>query len=52
MRTPITPLPLNNLAYLYASMGNYAQAESLYIEALAIIKKALGDEHPVLCHLL
>ena len=37
---------LNNLAWLYAAQGNYAKAEPLYIEALAIHKQVLGEKHP------
>ena len=37
---------LNNLAGLYHSQGKYAEAESLYRWALAILEKALGPEHP------
>jgi tetratricopeptide (TPR) repeat protein len=37
---------LNNLALLYWNMGNYAQAEPLYQQALKIRHKPLGDEHP------
>ena len=37
---------LNNLALLYQSQGRYAEAESLYQEALALRKKLLGEDHP------
>ena len=37
---------LNNLAELYRTQGNYAQAEPLYKRSLAIYEKALGPEHP------
>ena len=37
---------LNNLALLYMAMGDYARAEPLYRQALAIRKKALGEDHP------
>ena len=37
---------LNNLALLYQSQGQYAEAESLYKRALAIREKALGPDHP------
>ena len=37
---------LNNLAELYRALGNYAKAEPLYKRALAILKKALGSDHP------
>jgi tetratricopeptide (TPR) repeat protein len=39
-------MSLNNLAMLYADMGNYPAAEPLFKEALAIYKKVLGEEHP------
>lgn len=37
---------LNNLALLYRSQGKYSEAEHLYIEALALTRKLLGEEHP------
>jgi tetratricopeptide (TPR) repeat protein len=37
---------LNNLAQLYATQGQYAQAEPLYKRTLAIKEKALGPDHP------
>ena len=37
---------LNNLALLYSTQGNYAEAEPLYMRSLAIIEKVLGSEHP------
>ena len=37
---------LNNLATLYYTQGQYAQAEPLYKRSLAIREKALGPEHP------
>ena len=37
---------LNNLAMLYKSMGDYARAEPLYVEAKKICEKTLGKEHP------
>ena len=37
---------LNNVAFLYESMGLYAKAEPLYMEAMGILKKALGETHP------
>ncbi len=40
------PASLNNLALLYDTQGQYAQAEPLYLRALAILEKALGPEHP------
>ena len=36
----------NNLAVLYKSTGRYAEAEPLYMKALEIRRKALGEEHP------
>ena len=56
--TPTTPPSLNNLAVLYQAMGDYAQAEPLYRQALEIRKKAPGrgpsrlrhqPEQPGLC---
>ncbi|WP_442943563.1 tetratricopeptide repeat protein [Nostoc sp.] len=36
---------LNNLAYLYESQGRYSEAEPLYIQALALWRQLLADEH-------
>jgi tetratricopeptide (TPR) repeat protein len=36
---------LNNLALLYYNQGQYAKAEPLYEQSLAIREKALGPEH-------
>ncbi|MCA2641936.1 MULTISPECIES: tetratricopeptide repeat protein [unclassified Microcystis] len=37
---------LNNLAKLYQSQGRYAEAESLYLQALELRKRLLGENHP------
>ncbi|PSB26571.1 hypothetical protein C7B82_19315 [Stenomitos frigidus ULC18] len=37
---------MNNLAYLYKSQGRYAEAEPLFLRALAIRVEKLGDDHP------
>jgi Tfp pilus assembly protein PilF len=37
---------LNNLAGLYKSQGKYAEAEPLYVRALAILINVLGEKHP------
>ncbi len=37
---------LNNLAGLYETLGNYAEAAPLYRRSLAIWERALGPEHP------
>jgi tetratricopeptide (TPR) repeat protein len=37
---------LNNLAYLYYSIGRYAEAEPLYVRSLAIREEQLGANHP------
>ncbi|MCY7278579.1 MAG: tetratricopeptide repeat protein [Phormidesmis sp. CAN_BIN44] len=34
------------LAYLYESQGRYAEAEPLYLQALEIWQRQLGDDHP------
>ncbi|HIK04934.1 MAG TPA: tetratricopeptide repeat-containing protein [Trichormus sp. M33_DOE_039] len=39
-------LSLNNLALLHYSQGKYSEAEPLYIQALALWRKLLGEEHP------
>ncbi len=38
-------LLLNKLASLYKVTGNYEKAEPLYLQALEIIKKVLGERH-------
>ncbi|MFM7437163.1 MAG: tetratricopeptide repeat protein, partial [Snowella sp.] len=38
---------LNNLAGLYYSQGKYNEAESLYLEALAISEQSLDSDHPL-----
>ncbi|MDZ8087166.1 MAG: tetratricopeptide repeat protein, partial [Nostoc sp. DedQUE12b] len=38
----------NNLALLYYSQGRYSEAEPFYIQALALWRKLLGEEHPSL----
>jgi tetratricopeptide (TPR) repeat protein len=37
---------LNNLALFYCSQGRYKEAEPLYLEALDLRKRLLGDNHP------
>ena len=37
---------LNNLAGLYDSQGRYEDAEPLYLQALEMTRKLLGQEHP------
>ena len=44
--TPITPLPSTTWLSCTRDMGDYARAEPLLREALAISKKALGADHP------
>lgn len=36
---------LNNLAWLYSSLGNYPKAEALYKRSLEITEKTFGPEH-------
>jgi tetratricopeptide (TPR) repeat protein len=36
---------LNNLAYLYESIGRYTEAEPLYVRSIAISEKELGINH-------
>ena len=45
-KDPRFAISLNNLALAYDAQGKYAQAEPLYLRALAIWEKALGPEHP------
>jgi tetratricopeptide (TPR) repeat protein len=37
---------LNKLAFLYKSMGRYAESEPLYVRSLAIREQELGANHP------
>ena len=37
---------LNNLAGLYQTMGNYAKAEPLYLQAIKVFENSLGVDHP------
>ena len=37
---------LKELAMLYEAQGNYAEAEPLYVRALAIKEKSLWPDHP------
>jgi tetratricopeptide (TPR) repeat protein len=37
---------LNNQAYLYQAQGRYDKAEPLYVEALELTKRILGENHP------
>ncbi|NEP13658.1 MAG: tetratricopeptide repeat protein [Symploca sp. SIO2C1] len=39
-------LSFNNLANLYCSQGRYDEAKPLFLQALALRKKLLGNEHP------
>jgi tetratricopeptide (TPR) repeat protein len=39
-------ISLNNLAALLYNKGDYAAAEPLFREALALSRKRLGDQHP------
>jgi hypothetical protein len=43
---PSVATSLNNLAELYESQGDYVQAEPLYQQTIAIMKKAFPDGHP------
>jgi len=43
---------LNNLGVLYKTMGDYKVAEPYFKQALAIQRKALGEEHPSYAHSL
>ncbi|MBV6627198.1 MAG: tetratricopeptide repeat protein [Rivularia sp. (in: Bacteria)] len=42
---PSTATSLNNLAGIYDSQGRYDEAERLYIQALEICEKILGENH-------
>ena len=41
-----TAFTLNNLAYLYQFQGKYSQAEVFYTQALNILIKKVGEQHP------
>ena len=43
---PDVATSLNNLAFLYDSLGRYSDAETLYIQALAMYDRLLGVNHP------
>ncbi len=43
---PYVAQSLNNLAELYKSQGSYSQAEPLLQEALDILQRQLGANHP------
>jgi len=49
---PDVAASLSNLAILYHSQGDYAEAEPLYRRSLAIKEKALGPEHPDVAQIL
>ena len=37
---------MNNLAVLYLDQGQYAKAEPLFVKALEVRRRVLGEEHP------
>ena len=43
---------LTNLAYLYKRQNKFAEAEPLFVRALAIFEQRSGPQHPdtALCH--
>ncbi|OLP15660.1 hypothetical protein BST81_25240 [Leptolyngbya sp. 'hensonii'] len=43
---PDVATSLNNLAGLYRSQGRYAEAESLYLQAIMVFHQRLGADHP------
>ena len=43
---PNTASSLNNLAALYCVQGRYAEAAQMYKEAVEIMERVLGVEHP------
>jgi tetratricopeptide (TPR) repeat protein len=42
----IAALLLNRTGYYYNSQGRYEEAEPLYLDALAMMKRLLGEAHP------
>lgn len=45
-------ISLNNLARLYDAQERYAEAETLYLQALELFKHLLGKEHPNIANCL
>jgi tetratricopeptide (TPR) repeat protein len=45
-------MSLGDLAGLYRDIRDYAKAEALYLEALEISQKVLGQEHPYIATIL
>lgn len=43
---PFFASSLSHLAEIYHALGDYAQAEPLYLQALEINREALGERHP------
>jgi tetratricopeptide (TPR) repeat protein len=43
---PAVATSLNNLAVLYANQGLYQRAEPLLVQALEILQRSLGPDHP------
>ena len=43
---PDTAQSLNNLAALYYAQGRYSEAAPLFKEAVEIMERVLGAEHP------
>jgi tetratricopeptide (TPR) repeat protein len=43
---PAIAMSLNNLAVLYKRQGQYKEAEAMYMEALAMRRRALPEDHP------
>ena len=43
---PDTAQSLNNLAALYYAQGRYSEAAPLFKEAVGIMERVLGAEHP------
>lgn len=43
---PDVATSLNNLAGLYDSQGRYEDAETLYVQAIALFMERLGQKHP------
>ncbi|MBI4781362.1 MAG: tetratricopeptide repeat protein [Oscillatoriophycideae cyanobacterium NC_groundwater_1537_Pr4_S-0.65um_50_18] len=43
---------LNWLGYLYKSQGRYSEAEALYVQALELRQRLLGEEHSAVANIL
>ena len=45
--SPDTLIAMNNLAGVYKQQSEFAKAEPLFVQALAVGRRVLGEEHPL-----